>query len=582
LPDGALGKRLAGIRQVLRLSWWRQILPVCIGFTVIVGLIIPGSDHPIPSLVLTCVSGGLAAFSWAFGGARFRSARHKLLFNCVLGSFIAVLGIVSFQAILMWWSTASDASTDVSALIIEGLKLCGIACAFLAALRLGNNGERAALTINLLACGVTVWAGVCLMAACEGPQGAWSGFFLDGRLKGALTSPNSAGTLFCAFGAFQCYPLLSYFAGTLTPAVTGAKSRLTTGTLALRSLCLLICLSATFATKSRGAVFCFLVVVVSTAFFTLWRRPARLAVVLGGIVSLAVALVMVSPSDGAQNRYQTIADDIATRSVIYEAHLSAALKKPLLGYGLGSFNAVNNSILDSDNYPELSVIRAAHNVYLQWFEAVGGLGLAAICVVNLAIFASIFCNRGEMPNPVLVGSVCAAYAVFLLHGLVDYGFQEPALCFAVAVMLGIAAGQSLFLPDVTPSERRRRSSPLRRRRRSNTSSSEGAEIEINNHIFKVRVPAIATGRTAENLSIFRDRLDQLQLDRASLGNGDLFLSGAVVLVEEVRALELERDALRLELNKAHAAPSAPTVSPDAGARLERLYGRSKKTRTKSP
>ena len=137
-------------------------------------------------------------------------------------------------------------------------------------------------------------------------------------------------------------------------------------------------------------------------------------------------------------RVRDLNSDGHVRTVIMSEHLKMIVHQLWFGSGLGSFNAVNNAILTTTNYPYLSPIRAMHNVYLQWLEETGIVGLACLVLVNLAILIPIYnaAQRRQTMGPRL-WIVLAGYLVFMIHGLTDYALQEPALELFTAVLLGL-------------------------------------------------------------------------------------------------------------------------------------------------
>ena len=353
--------------------------------------------------------------------------------------------------------------------------------------------------------------------------------------------------------------------------------------LAYHSLAVAICLAATLATGSRTALCCFILVVLLLAGFSMRLRPKRLALALLPVAIIGAALLLMPAGGVAIGRYRTLADDVATRSTIYSNHFAAAMKHKWAGYGLGSFNTVNNALLDAENYRELSVIRSAHDVYLQWFETVGGIGLFAVALVNIAIFAPLLAGlRRDRSSRGIIGGVCAVYVTFMLHGTVDYAFQEPALCFMVAAFLGIAVGRSLNFQKATRIQQGLRRHRSQHMQRVGKPSEDFVDIEVNNHVYRINAGAMEKEHARENLAAFRNRIAQLKEGRPNYGNGELFLMGAFALLEEMRVLAAERDRLRSSVQTSEISTiSNPAEAADTGARIQKLYGRSKKRAPRS-
>jgi len=102
---------------------------------------------------------------------------------------------------------------------------------------------------------------------------------------------------------------------------------------------------------------------------------------------------------------------------------------------------VNAISMTAQNAVDLSVVGAAHNVYLQWLLQLGVTG--AVCMfaaVGLIVAATI---RGvaRRSTQQAIGLACIAMvAVFAVHGLVDYAFEEPSLAAMFSVILGLGYG----------------------------------------------------------------------------------------------------------------------------------------------
>jgi O-antigen ligase len=127
-----------------------------------------------------------------------------------------------------------------------------------------------------------------------------------------------------------------------------------------------------------------------------------------------------------------------------QAHWSAFMASPWLGYGLGSFDGINALVMTSANYPSLWNVHAAHNVYLQWLEEGGVLGAGAMFACLGAILWMI--AKGSAQRSRMTGwlrGIVAASLVLLVHGLSDFALQVPSIAVQWAGLLGIGAGIAL-------------------------------------------------------------------------------------------------------------------------------------------
>jgi O-antigen ligase len=170
------------------------------------------------------------------------------------------------------------------------------------------------------------------------------------------------------------------------------------------------------------------------------RGGARAGLIAGGaVLALLAAFALYRPE--LFGRLMNAGADFDTRRAIFAAHWKAFLASPWSGYGLGSFDRLNNLILNQADYPKTWNVRAAHNVVLQWL-ATGGL------IGALPMFGCIGCLlwvlvRGLGRRLRMTGwlrAVLCASLVVLIASLTDYGLEEPAVALLWAVLLGLGAG----------------------------------------------------------------------------------------------------------------------------------------------
>jgi len=403
-------------------STW--LWPGVVSAVVLTGFAIRGSDLPAASMMLT-------AFFAILTGAAFilpadespamiqRKALRWLLI--ALAVFIAALAPSVIFAVY-----------DPSAAWLEAIKLGGVFCAFALGLRCSLTDDRARRLFDTLLYTGGAWAAASIIMFILDPDGIY-GFqkFGAGRLTGAFSSPNSAGTLFGALGVMALGRVISRVLARREVQILERIDPVMVG------VCI-TSLAALMLTVSRGAFFATAVCAAGLCVLLLRGRlslPRLAAVGIGAAVGLAV--IFAIPLAGVIGRLDRIDGDALVRATILKSHFDFAMQQPWFGSGLGSFNTVNSHIVTAQNYPELAVIRAMHNVYLQWFEETGAAGLAALAWLNLAVLLPMISGarrRSQMGGR--IWAILAGYLVFLLHGFTDYAFQEPALAMFVALLLG--------------------------------------------------------------------------------------------------------------------------------------------------
>lgn len=240
------------------------------------------------------------------------------------------------------------ASIDKSATIIEIIKLVGLACLFLVGAATGARDARARFAVQLtlvvgLAFGLWAFIGS-VTGAIPQTQGH--------RLEAHFVNPNTAGTFFAV--------LLILAISELQRRLRqrgGERDASATILLGAAVLTFTVCL---LDTASRGAVLSFLgaaavLVLVQLACGSLKLSRAVL-VAFAGVLGLA--LVVWLAGDQLIERFFSTSKDAIVRTEIWKAHWAAFLDAPLFGYGLGTAETVNKTLITADNYPVLWNINA--------------------------------------------------------------------------------------------------------------------------------------------------------------------------------------------------------------------------------
>jgi O-antigen ligase len=414
-------------------SW---ILPLLVAVALLGAFATRGGDTNTPSLIMMTAMAALCAVAWALPANQTPSIGRRPEFLLVVGAAVLLAMVLAFQPVLLGLVRSSSGISglyDPSRANLEYLKLAGVACAFALAFRVSLNDESGRNLLDAIIMMGGGWAAIAIIMHVLDPNGIYGVQKIagSGRLQGAFSSPNSAGTLFGAISAMAFGRVLSRF---WSIRARGVFERIDPVFLGVW----LLSLSALVLTMSRMAVVSTAIVTLGLAFVLCWRRAPMKWLITGVAVgSLVMIGVLVTPMLAIVQRVRDLNSDGHVRTIIMSEHLKVALHQLWIGSGFGSFNAVNNSILTNFNYPYLSPIQAMHNVYLQWLEEVGILGLVCLLLVNVAVLWPIY---RAAPRRQTMGSrlwiILGAYVVFLIHGLTDYAFQEPALELFTAVLLG--------------------------------------------------------------------------------------------------------------------------------------------------
>jgi O-antigen ligase len=407
---------------------WRKYLtwlwPVLVSMAILAAFAIRGSDLPVMATMLTALFALLTAVAFILPApenpplAQRQTIKHLLI---ALAIFIAAFVLSAIFAVY-----------DPSAAWLAAIKMGGVICAFALGLRCSLTDGRAKRLFDALLYAGGIWAVASIIMFILDPAGIYGvEKFGAGRLTGAFSSPNSAGTLFGALGVMALGRVISRILTRREPQILERVHPVMAG------VCV-VSLAALMLTLSRGAIFSTIICAVALSVLLLRDHlslPKLAAICVGGIVVLAV--IFAAPLAGLIGRFDGIEGDTLERATMLKSHFSFAIRQSWVGAGPGSFNTVNSHIVTAGDYPALAVIRAAHNVYLQWFEETGFVGLTALGLLNLAILAPMISGaRRRYQMRGRIRAMLAGYLVFLLHGFTDYAFQEPALAIFMALLLG--------------------------------------------------------------------------------------------------------------------------------------------------
>lgn len=319
-------------------------------------------------------------------------------------------------------------TVDRSSLVLNLLRLVGLACLFLAAQIIGASETRRRALVWWLLLALGAFAALAIVDHVSLRAGR--------RLTATLLSPNSAATLMgvgVIFGATFFSQALQRAGGSLRLDRLGMDASLSLGVTAVFGVALAL-------TASRGGVFS---TVVGLAILLTWQviaqgRKARTVALIGGAAALLVVIgVAMRSAELTAARMENLEGDVAVRQAIFTAHWEAFKTSPWFGFGLGSFPVVNQLITNTDNLRVLFDVRATHNLYLQWLEEggiVGSLFMLAWLLVTLWRVGVEAIKPGTLGA--LARATIAATVLVLLHGLSDFAVQVPALQALFAVGLG--------------------------------------------------------------------------------------------------------------------------------------------------
>jgi O-antigen ligase len=212
-----------------------------------------------------------------------------------------------------------------------------------------------------------------------------------------------------------------------------------------------------FISGSRGGMLAIIAELIILAVLLIkQKRGIRTAIGLGMFLAIVVGLLTWVGGGELSRRIATIgpshselASDI--RSYINRDGIRMFLKKPVLGWGLGTFPVV---------YPQFRTfytnffVNEAHNDYLQLLVEMGLLGFATMVWFVVTLYARCLQKIKDWADDIS-GAVTLACMLglsgILVHSAIDFNLQIPANAALFYVMCTIAASE----PFVQPARKRR-------------------------------------------------------------------------------------------------------------------------------
>jgi O-antigen ligase len=212
-----------------------------------------------------------------------------------------------------------------------------------------------------------------------------------------------------------------------------------------------------FLSGSRGGMIAlFAELVILTMVLVRQRRELRTALGLGAFLLLVVGLLTWLGGNELSQRLATIGSAHSEisgdmRVQINRDGLHMFLKKPVMGWGMGSFPVV---------YPQFRsfytnfFVNQAHDDYLQLLVEMGLLGFAAMIWFVIVVYRRAFRKIPDWTSNVsgAVSLACVlGFTGILVHSAVDFNLQIPANAALFYVFCTVAAAD----PFVQPMRRRR-------------------------------------------------------------------------------------------------------------------------------
>ena len=421
-------------------AWLFAAAPVVLIF---VGMFLGGADNLLLALLLSCGGAILLFVYLAQPEQRLAVGRVRGL-PLIAGSFGLVI-MVALLSLGPWapigphpvWTYvpgATGATTvDRGRSLAEVFKLLGLATIFLVGTMAGASDDLARRVRIAVISGGALFAFWALLSI-----GHSGDLQFVGRLTGGLASPNATGT-FLAMMLVLSLPLLG---GAVQEGKGSKLERAISAYAPAAGLIVLFGVCLVF-TASRGAIASAVIAVLIYFGLQAASKKVKLWQALSGAAAILVAVVGVLLMKGglAIQRLGEAGVDAGTRETIFRVHWQTFLQSPWMGFGLGSFDAVNNLVLSQSTYAPMWNVRSTHNAYLQWLEEAGALGAVPMFVCIASIIAIVVIGLSERSRRLTwLRGLLAVDAVVLLHGMTDFALQVPAIAALWALLLGLQLG----------------------------------------------------------------------------------------------------------------------------------------------
>ena len=163
------------------------------------------------------------------------------------------------------------------------------------------------------------------------------------------------------------------------------------------------------------------------------HRKVTLALYLGGAI-LAVGLFYMSGEALEGRLHNDVSNDLRFQN--YPYILSAIQERPVLGYGLGTFDNVHLTYRAPD---DLGWFSRAHSDYLELVHS-AGLPAAVLLLMSLAMLIAFLARRLKfgLQYRVIIALGITSSLQLALHATVDFPLQIPAVSYLWVSILAMS------------------------------------------------------------------------------------------------------------------------------------------------
>ncbi len=170
-----------------------------------------------------------------------------------------------------------------------------------------------------------------------------------------------------------------------------------------------------------------------------WRYGVRATLLTSaGVLLLALVVLVAAPKSlhfGLKGSGGSTSNATSGRSTLIEGGLKLFAKRPLEGYGSGSFETEYQKVADTTNQ---NAVSASHTIPVTISAEQGIVGLAMYVALLLSAFAVLFRGAGRSPPRI---AIAACFAALVLHTWTYADFlEDPFTWTLLAVGAALARG----------------------------------------------------------------------------------------------------------------------------------------------
>jgi O-antigen ligase len=249
------------------------------------------------------------------------------------------------------------------------------------------------------------------------------------------------------YGRFLMLVMLCVMTGVLW----GARREVKIGAAAL--VWLLAGLVTSFSQSSIAALLLGLAVLAGFC----WGYK-RALIVAGGVVVLALAVALAAPASwhlGLKGKSGSANNATTGRATLVEEGLELFAKRPLQGYGSGSFETEYKLHASASQANSQNATSASHTIPVTIAAEQGLIGLAVYLALLVAAFLVLFEGAGRSPPRI---ALAACFSALVLHTWTYADFLEDPFTWAL-LAIGVALARAGSARALPPASRAARAEP---------------------------------------------------------------------------------------------------------------------------